>query len=1380
MKLKALFSQKVLNSLFAFLLLITLVSPVLRINEANAQENDLPEDVQEELVENEVSDEAEEVEEVEEIEEEKSTESEEDSESEVSESEEEGNLLSTAVEETKVTYGGIQRDTSYVYPHNEAVSIKFLSLPEGDYSLTIEEVETEYGSGYEFTSDLRNGTFLANLRLPNDLGKEDVEVKYSEDGANYSKLEDVMTVDTEEIVVYSLNHFTTFVVVEVVPASVTEGVTEVDENCDVSVGSGDYCYSNLRDALTAANDGDDILIKSGTYNFTGSILINNEVDITCEEGAKIVGPGYDYGMFIRRNNVTLTGCDISGFQYGVLIEADQSLVSDPSTIEIHDNYIHDNTSHSIRYSSHRGVVNATGNYFGTDYGPFDDTPGDGTLPDTNTGGKGGEIQSFINYSNWIEYPPSVPSNIHFDMPSGEVLGCGDYTNELNVTVDWDDSTDNDNEVDHYVYKITFVDPVTGAESIWTTTVVDSEFSGSFAPKGEGMRKIQVKAVDMRGNESDWSEVCSITYDVTPPAQPSFITIYNRETDEEIGCGGVTPTTKVDFEWNLNTEDDVAGYWFGTKFNDYHQYFAHPNNYKTANMTPGNNPYHYSLIAVDEAGNESETSELCYLTLDTEAPAVEVTSHNDGDVVKGDVLIEGTITDENNDHYWFVVEGPDGYKYGPGVVYNSDPSINASMMWDTTELENGTYTIKLEARDAAGNKEPDEAPVSADPEVDGDSVDWVEVEVKNVGSIQGRKYEDANMNGIHDNNTDEPRLNGWMINLYKDGDEGWEYLESSETQTRDQGPGQFRFTDLPFGTYYVCEELEEYSIQTGPILGAYPINFDGTQTNDALAVENESGESNEGAVCWEFTIDEVDEAYGWVKFGNYLDDVAPEVEQLAPATYFEGEDFPTSEVVNATDDKGLEKLHLAVTTPSGVTYEDYFAMSGSSDSLNLGELLESLLGYDVFDTSLIEEGDYVLEYYAVDLVGNESEKLTVTYTLENVEPDVTLNADQTINEGETASFTGSFTDPSSVDAGDEIFDDALWWPTIDYGDGTVLYLVGGMDEPGVVPAIPDHVYDEDGTYTVTLWVCEDKPEYHPAGDEGTPYNDMSEGECGMATVTVTVNNVVPVVSISTSPGTTTTEQAITLTASYSGDNSPVTVHSWDCNFAVSGTPDSVTTPATPDTYTCTVTVVDVDGDTATATQSVTVNEAPEETPPAATGAADTGNVLGIGDNVTEEGEENGEEVESTEEEGEVLGEMTCDVTSKVSGFVYYDENDNNEKDEDEGGLEDVRIELYVDMDGERTMVVSVRTDENGYWEADVCPGNYDVEVNEDDLPEDSKLDGDAVLGISVNDEDGVNDINFEVGEEGGSILDYWWIPLLCLLLLAALAAGGYVLSRREER
>ena len=65
----------------------------------------------------------------------------------------------------------------------------------------------------------------------------------------------------------------------------------------------------------------------------------------------------------------------------------------------------------------------------------------------------------------------------------------------------------------------------------------------------------------------------------------------------------------------------------------------------------------------------------------------------------------------------------------------------------------------------------------------------------MGAIQGRKYQDDNMDGTRQ--APEPWLGGWTINLY---DGAWASKGSVITANT---TGLYRFDDLTKGTYYAC-------------------------------------------------------------------------------------------------------------------------------------------------------------------------------------------------------------------------------------------------------------------------------------------------------------------------------------------------------------------------------------------------------------------------------------------------------------------------------------------------------------------------------------------------------------------------------------------------
>ncbi|HYD35405.1 MAG TPA: SdrD B-like domain-containing protein [Vitreimonas sp.] len=149
----------------------------------------------------------------------------------------------------------------------------------------------------------------------------------------------------------------------------------------------------------------------------------------------------------------------------------------------------------------------------------------------------------------------------------------------------------------------------------------------------------------------------------------------------------------------------------------------------------------------------------------------------------------------------------------------------------------------------------------------------------MGTLQGRKYEDMDADGLHDGAATEARLADWTIRLYRDFAGEWlsedeMYTENDNSNLNpdhasgDVDAGQYRFTNLEPGTYYVCEVVEAGWLQTGPVVGANPVNFNGQVMNDAVAVANQSGETDEALTCWQVAIDQSGEFNRWMKFGNF--------------------------------------------------------------------------------------------------------------------------------------------------------------------------------------------------------------------------------------------------------------------------------------------------------------------------------------------------------------------------------------------------------------------------------------------------------------------------------------------------------------------------------
>jgi PKD domain len=211
---------------------------------------------------------------------------------------------------------------------------------------------------------------------------------------------------------------------------------------------------------------------------------------------------------------------------------------------------------------------------------------------------------------------------------------------------------------------------------------------------------------------------------------------------------------------------------------------------------------------------------------------------------------------------------------------------------------------------------------------------------------------------------------------------------------------------------------------------------------------------------------------------------------------------------------------------------------------------------------------VVSATATDSDGGLGNLDTQAVTVANVAPSVTAAADQTADEGNSASIAlGSFSDPGA---------DANWSVDVDWGDGSdhTTFDATAVGSLGT----QSHIYaDGPASHTVTVQVTD------------------KDGVSDSTTFQVDVKNVAPTLTLSTSNATTVDEgsrhtysytvhdpgdDTATIDASCGdhGTKSNETAGSFDCTF-----------PDGPDSSDVTATATDSDGATgATDSQTVTVN------------------------------------------------------------------------------------------------------------------------------------------------------------------------------------------------
>lgn len=221
---------------------------------------------------------------------------------------------------------------------------------------------------------------------------------------------------------------------------------------------------------------------------------------------------------------------------------------------------------------------------------------------------------------------------------------------------------------------------------------------------------QVSNTDASSGFHDSASLSSVitTSDWTAPKKIQEMTIFrghNSDSENEVGCRGYTNDTRIRIDWEDSEADDIDYYWFGTRRNSKHKKIDASKSYYDGNITPGNAPYFYTVIAVDKNGNESEVSDSCgNLVLDTEAPEVSFDNISSGGILSGEFEIHGSLTDDNPKEYKVSIVNAAGITVeDSGIVELPATLSNYPILdWNTTKVENGNYIVTFSATDFAGN------------------------------------------------------------------------------------------------------------------------------------------------------------------------------------------------------------------------------------------------------------------------------------------------------------------------------------------------------------------------------------------------------------------------------------------------------------------------------------------------------------------------------------------------------------------------------------------------------------------------------------------------------------------------------------------------------
>jgi uncharacterized delta-60 repeat protein len=451
--------------------------------------------------------------------------------------------------------------------------------------------------------------------------------------------------------------------------------------------------------------------------------------------------------------------------------------------------------------------------------------------------------------------------------------------------------------------------------------------------------------------------------------------------------------------------------------------------------------------------------------------------NEGDLVTLDGAFADVGLDDSHSQQWTVVASNGQVVDQLNIADGGDSDGSGGSSFSFVPVDNGDYTVTYTVTDDDGGVHSEVATVN----------------VNNVAS--------QNVNAGTDQTVDE----GDTVNLSASfSDPGsadthsqtWSVV-SSNGQTIASGSGaSFSFVPNDNGTYSVTYTVTDDDNGSTADTVLVTVN----NVAPAVAAENASVTVSEGATVGNMGLwsdPGADDVTLMASVGTVTQNANGTWNWSHPTT--DGPDNNQTVTITATDSDGIAtstSFNLVVNNvaPTVAAENASVTVSEGATAGNTGTFAD--LGADVVTLSasvgnIVDNGNGTWSWSHPTTDGpDQSQTVTITATdsdglatstgfnlvVNNVAPqNVDAGADQTVDEGDTVSLSGSFTDPGSSDTHTQT------WSVLSSNGQTIVNGSG---------ASFSFVPDDNGTYTVTFTVTDD--------DSGSTAD----------TVEVTVNNVAP--------------------------------------------------------------------------------------------------------------------------------------------------------------------------------------------------------------------------------------------------------------------------------
>jgi catechol 2,3-dioxygenase-like lactoylglutathione lyase family enzyme len=906
---------------------------------------------------------------------------------------------------------------------------------------------------------------------------------------------------------------------------------------------------------------------------------------------------------------------------------------------------------------------------------------------------------------------------------------------------------------------------------WQLATVDS--SGNYSTTfdtttiPEDDYEVAVVAYDNAGNNKWLWRRPVITVDRTPTEAPKGMRIYDHKGNN-LFCDGYTNNRHIKIDWDDVSATDLDYYILDLKDKDNHkqltvsEYNAHIRNI--------DGYYKYKIRTADIAGNISESGKWCGVTLDREAPEGEIKGikYDKGDVenfITNDntPILYGTYSDNNGVEMVNIELG--------GVSYMPQYSGGEWISSDFGPLPDGVHTATLTVTDWAGN----ETVITKDITVDTSAPiatythfkDGIEI-LEEIAYVQG-------VNQLT------------FTGSYIDNDPSSELLQDSYVIFEAQDDGSFRFSANGKKAYCSWRKAPN-------LLSLSGVTFD--QTTE-VEFTNCIASLPDGEYYMAHQV-----------YDNATRRDIPSITQFRDVLglhFVVDTEAPDVNITNPLDGSlvnGIQDLRGTIVEEDLLRY--YYRINGTENVAS--QVVYKDTGFTdmtfyTWDTTMYADGEYDIRLSARDKADNKDTGSLhdITVTVDNTLPEVLAVEDQVIDEGDDLP-TDILTTATDINGVVELCYEAN---NVNFGSTGDVCITPPAPTNSWEINVSDLVIDGISSYLGTTLTKADTS-LIPEGVYNFNYyvKDTVGNESVPQSFTVTINNVSPEATLGADTQDILEDETVTFTATFTdpsdigqatpddsnwtytlsyGDGATV-----QGNFSNPGTFSPFThTYTTEGEYTARLTVCEdiltTNGEGTCGTSELVITVTAPEVLGAETGPQATGSYIALGtgggEGVVEE--ENQEEAEENEEQAEVKGTQSCENPKKLSGYVYVDKNDNGEKDPDEKTFSNVRVTVYAeDNDGNVTFSKELTTDSEGYWETEVCNGDYKVAVNTEDLPKNYSLENGEVIGVSITDSVDEASVDIEVSDERNFWQKNWlWIALI----VVGVSMTGYLVfaNRREE-